>query len=292
MTRTSLPLSIFVVFCVGCAGAESPPPPASGSGGSAPIGTGGTFDGTGGSFDGTGGSSTGSGGNSGSGGSAAAVNPLGRARCTPPPGMTGTPQTIEDAVAFLNALPKPTSVACFVEALDRPLGVYATNSMLSLQPAVSNQSPRVFLKVANMWLSVVIDGPGDDLIEFGELIGDGMRSLKGELKLPVTDAIAPTVPFDRVLYSNGGTTCGLCHRQEIVDHMEGTSQIFSSVAFRPEPTTRVKLDSLRAQWTSCDWQAQPDRCDLLSSIFGGGDVVDAEFPSNMTTFLSTALPGS
>lgn len=279
MTRAALAVSLLVAWCVGCGAAGSQSPPATGTGGSPSEGTGGSF------ADGTGGSP-------GTGGSAAAVNPLGRARCTPPAGMTGSPQTIGDAVALLNALPKPTSVACFVESLDRPLGAYATNSTLSLQPAVSNQSPRVFLRVGNMWLSVVVDGPGADLIEFGELIGDGLRSLKGELQLPLADVVAPTLPFDRVIYSGGGTTCGLCHRQEIVDHVEGMSQIFSSVAFRPDTKTRVALDGLRAQAASCDWQAQPARCDLLSALFGGGDVVDAEFPSNLATFLSSALPGS
>jgi len=288
MTRTSLALCIFVAWTVGCAATESQAPPPTGTGGSSPVGSGGSSPaGTGGSAS-TGGSS----GTGGSDGTVAEVNPLGRPRCTPPTGMTGSPQTIEDAVALLNALPKPTSVACFVESLDRPLATYATNSTLSLQPAFSTQSPRIFLRVGRMWLSVVIDGTGSDLIEFGELIGDGLRSLKGELKLPVTDTVAPTLPFDRVLYSGGGTVCGLCHRQESVEDMQGTSQIFSSVAFRPDASTRVSLDSLRAQWTSCDWQAQPDRCDLLSSIFGGGSVVDVEFPANMATFLSSALPGS
>jgi len=206
--------------------------------------------------------------------------------------MTGSPQTIGDAVALINALPKPTSVACFVESLDRPLGTYATNSMFSLQPAVSNASPRVFFKVGRMWLSIVIDGDGKDLLEFGELLDDGVRSLKAEMQFPTTDQVSPTVPFDRVLYSNGGTVCGVCHRNEELDHLEGTSQIFSSLAFRPEPATRVSLDSLRGQAQSCDWQAQPARCDLLSAVFGGGDVVDAEFPKSMATFLTSSLPSS
>jgi len=294
MNRLSIAVSFLVVLHAGCVSPEVQPP--AGSGGSASGSGGNTASGSGGnSADGTGGDpgsggSPGSGGNSGSGG--AAVNPLGRARCAPPPGMTGSPQTIQDTVALVNALPKPTSVACFVESLDRPLGAYATNSMFSLQPAVSQASPRVFLKVGRMWLSIVIDGDGKDLLEFGELLDDGRRSLKAEMQFPTTDQVAPGVPFDRVLYGAGGTVCGVCHREEYLDHMEGTSQVFSSEAFRPEPATRVPLDFLRGQAQSCDWQAQPQRCDLLSAVFGGGDVVDAEFPKTMGTFLMSSLPSS
>jgi len=187
-------------------------------------------------------------------------------------------------VALVNALPKPTSVACFVESLDRPLGAYATSSMFSLQPAVSKASPRLFFKVGRLWLSIVIDGDGKDLLEFGELLDDGLRSLKAELQFPTTDQVPPGLPFDRVLYTTGGTVCGVCHREEALDHLEGTSQIFSSLAFRPQPATRVSLDYLRDQARSCDWQAEPQRCDLLSAVFGGGDVVDAEFPKSMSTF--------
>lgn len=288
MTGKSLVVALLVVWGVGCGS----------SAGQGPIGTGGGAATGGSEASGTGGASTdGTGGSPGTGGTAS-VNPLGRARCTPPDGMTGSPQTIEDAVALVNALPKPTSVACFVESLDRPLGVYASNSIFSLQPAVSNASPRVFLKIGQMWVSVVIDGAGRDLIEFGETSGavpssssGELRSLKGELQLPLTDVVAPTAAFDRVVDGAGGTACGLCHRQEALDSVQGTSQIFSSVAFRPDPATRVRLASLRDQATGCDWQAQPDRCDLLSALLGGGDVVDAEFPSKMATFITSSIPG-
>ena len=99
MTRTFVAIIATLACCLGCASpdaAVSPPPP--GTGGASPTGSGGSA------------------GGGGAGGAADAppVNPLGRPRCTPPDGMSGTPQTIEDAVALLNALPKPTSVACFV----------------------------------------------------------------------------------------------------------------------------------------------------------------------------------
>lgn len=212
------------------------------------------------------------------------VNRLGRARCQPPQGMSGTPQTIEEAVALLNALPKPTSVACFVESLDRPLAANATSSMFSAQPATSYESPRVFLKVDRTWLSVVIDGAATDLLEFGYLLDDGLHSLKGELKLPTTEALALTKPFDRVRYADGYTLCGACHRDETLEGVEGDTSIYSSLAFRPRPETRVPLDFLRNEAQTCDWDRQPHRCEMLSALFDGGTVNEGEFPAEMATF--------
>lgn len=56
-------------------------------------------------------------------------------RCVAPPGISAAPSSIAAAVALINALPPPVTVACFVESLDRPLQVVATASDLSAQPA-------------------------------------------------------------------------------------------------------------------------------------------------------------
>ena len=100
---------------------------------------------------------------------------------------------------MLNALPKPTTAACFLESLARPLGAFATKSQVSAQPALSARSPRVFVKLGPLWVSVVIDGASSYLMEFGELVGgDPPQSVKGELLLPLTEAVAPSAPYDRV----------------------------------------------------------------------------------------------
>jgi hypothetical protein len=212
------------------------------------------------------------------------LNPLGRARCVAPPGVSASPQSIQQAVQLLNALPKPTTVACFVESLARPLATYATSSPVSAQPALSAASPRVFIKVGPLWISIVIDGRSSYLVEFGELLPeDGWRTIKGELELPLYDAIADSAPYDQVGFNNG-TVCGLCHNSEQrVEHIP-FANAFSSIAFRPRPDSRVSMDSLRAQEQACDWQLEPYRCEMLSAVFGGGPVEETPFPAAMETF--------
>jgi hypothetical protein len=216
------------------------------------------------------------------------INPLGRARCRPPAGATGSPRTISEAVRLLNALPKPTSVACFVESLDRPLAVFATSSSFSAQPALSPQSPRVFIQRDQLWLSLVIDGESSYLIEFGEITAPAAddptpRSLKGELQLPLSEAVAPSAPFDRVRYASG-TVCGLCHTNEEPATSLGLASAFTSTAYRPRPETRVSLDALRVEDHDCRWAAEPHRCEMLSAVFQGGEVAEIPFPNSMRTF--------
>ncbi len=221
-------------------------------------------------------------GGAGGGNAVGMPPPTGRQRCQPPPGFTGSPQTIDEAVALLNALPKPTSVSCFVESLDRPLTVFSTNSAFSAQPALSTRSPRVFIRTGNLWSSIVIGDPSH-LLEFGYLLPGTMRSIKGELKLPLEQPVAPSAPFDRVLYG-GGTACGLCHFHEAPAPLAGISNAFSSVAFKPRPETRVSLEALRLEAQTCSWQAEPERCEMLAAVFDGGAVVEDPFPESMETF--------
>jgi len=188
---------------------------------------------------------------------------------------------------LLNLLPKPTSVACFVESLDRPLTAFATSSPFSAQPALSAQSPRVFVKVGQLWLSVVIDGDSSRLIEFGYLVPDTLRSIKAEIQMPLVGAIAPTAPYQRVLFDMPGATgtqCGLCHYDEQPEPSVGLPNVYSSVAFRPRPDGQVRLDTLRISAQTCNWQAEPNRCEMLDALFGGGVVQDGAFPSTMVTF--------
>lgn len=211
------------------------------------------------------------------------VNPLAAARCRPPLGMSGSPRTIEEAIALLNALPKPTSVACFVESLDRPLTAYATSSALSAQPALSAKSPRVFIKIDRLWLSVVMDGESSYLIELSHLEPDDVLSVKGEVQAPIEAELPASAPYDRVRYGTG-TVCGLCHFDEQPALGVSFTQAFASTAFRPRPITRVGLDALLLERQRCDFNAEPHRCGLLSAVFDGGAVIEEAFPGSMPTF--------
>ncbi|HEX2873395.1 MAG TPA: hypothetical protein VHP33_19185 [Polyangiaceae bacterium] len=228
------------------------------------------------------------GGVAGSGGTASIpalplVNPLGRARCQPPPGTTGSPGTIEEAMALLNALPKPTSAACFVESLDRPLTAYATNSAFSAQPALSARSPRIFLKLNRLWVSIVIDGESSYLLEFSYLLADELRSIKGEVETPLEQPLPPSAPYDRVLFGSG-TNCGLCHYDEEPVPSITFAKAFASIPFRPRPETRVNLVNLADGARICDWNLEPRRCDMLSALFDEGPIIEEAFPTEMPTF--------
>jgi hypothetical protein len=95
-------------------------------------------------------------------------------------------------VTLLNALPKPTSAACFVESLDRTFTASATSSQFSAQPAFSARSPRVFFKFDQLWVSVVLDGSSSDLLDFSYEL-DESRSIKGEILTPITAALVSGV---------------------------------------------------------------------------------------------------
>jgi hypothetical protein len=171
-----------------------------------------------------------------------------------------------------------------LESLERPLTIYATSSVFSAQPALSAASPRIFLKLGSLWLSVVIDGESSYLIEFGDqLPGTPLQSIKGELQLPLEQAVVPSAPYDRVRYGKG-TGCGLCHYGENPATGPSLSNAFSSIAFRPRPDTRVAIDTLRSAHAGCNWQTDAHRCEMLSALFDGGTVMEEAFPDAMPTF--------
>jgi hypothetical protein len=205
-------------------------------------------------------------------------------RCSAPAGVSARPRTTDEAVQLLNALPKPTTVSCFVESLERPLTLFATSSPFSAQPALSAKSPRVFVQFERLWLSFVIAGESSYLIEFGELLeGEPFQSVKGELLLPLEEPVAPSAPYDRVLREEG-TVCGLCHYDERPVSGIATARAYSSVAFRPRPEGHVSVENLRLEEQHCDPKTESQRCQMLSAFFGGGDVFEAPFPNSMATF--------
>ena len=128
-------------------------------------------------------------------------------RCVTPEGVSGSPESIDDALALINALPKPTTLPCFLQSLDRPLRLHATSGIVSAQPSQGRRSPRIFLfsPSGSFQMSVVPAGPGAPLLEFGEL-GANQRSVKAELAFPISEPVAPNAPFTRVKISDTGTS--------------------------------------------------------------------------------------
>ena len=203
------------------------------------------------------------------------------ARCEAPAGL-GSPQTIAEALALLNALPPPITVPCVVESLDRPLAIAATTSTISAQPAVDAGSPRIFIFSGPLILSIVPGGTGRDLLEFGEPRGE-LDSLKGELEMPALQPIPPGKPFDHLRYNEQLTVCGFCHRDERLAVDQDHPNAFISRALRPVDDRLVPLDDLRAEHAACAPDLEPERCAILSAVFDHGPVFEEGFAEELGT---------
>lgn len=212
---------------------------------------------------------------------APAVDPR---RCRPTPGTTGSPGTIEEAVALVNGLPFPVTAECFVEALDRPLQIEATTSRDSLQRAEDERSPRVFIWGADsLVISIVLDGPAHDLIEFGQFVGPH-RTIKGELEFPLSSPVSTATALERVRNPEHPriTRCFVCHDRE--EDEPSVSGGRSSLALRPRTSTLVDVASLGAERERCDRNIEPARCSWLEALFAHGPVVHRPFDAELPVF--------
>jgi hypothetical protein len=209
--------------------------------------------------------------------------PSGPVRCEPADGTTGSPTTIAETVDLINGLPRPVTIACFLQSLDRPLKIIATNSVISAQPAHGVDSPRIFLLLPGLSLSVVPDGKSRDLLEFGELVG-AKRSIKGELHFPIEDTLTYASPFEGILRTTGGTICATCHATEEAVPYHGVDFAYESVAYRISQNFEVAFAHVESQYASCDAAVQPVRCANLAALFDQGEVSRGDFPADMPVF--------
>lgn len=203
--------------------------------------------------------------------------------CQAPVGVTNEPRSVEQSVELVNALPKPLTLACFVEALGRPLKLHAALSTVSAQPSRGTRSPRIFVYLESLVMTVVPEGRGAHLLELGEQRPD-LRSLKAELRFPIEENISSSLPYEDALYTQEVTGCAFCHADEQRDLNVTVAPAFVSVALRPFEERRVSLSSLQDEHAICDPAIEPERCALLDALFGGGDVADWDFPAEMATF--------
>jgi hypothetical protein len=195
--------------------------------------------------------------------------------CRTPNGVSGSPRTLEQAIILMNSLPRPTTLACFVQALERPLSVYMTSSSFSLQPAPGARSPRIFIVNEPLVMSIVLDGPAAAALEFG-LRTSAIRSIKTEMIFPLTTDVNYDNFFSEVAQGPDSTKCSACHTGEVVTLSEALPiEVFESDIIRPFEGMEVDVPSLRAEHTSCNEAEEPERCLLLSAFFDYGDVVAA-----------------
>jgi hypothetical protein len=201
------------------------------------------------------------------------------APCAPAPGTTGSPSSIAETVDLVNGLPKPVSLACFLEALERPLRLVATQSFFSAQPAMGSRSPRIFVFMEGIIHSIVPAGTAQNLLEMGEVASPGW-SIKAELEFPITENITLATAFER-LPLDGITTCGVCHDGRAP--ALGIEGAFESEVLRPADQELVSIAELADEARRCDEELEPARCAMLGALFEHGEVIATEFPSSVRT---------
>jgi hypothetical protein len=195
--------------------------------------------------------------------------------CIPGEGVTGHPQTIEETVALINSFPKPVTLPCLLESLDRPIELSATANTFSAQPAYGPNNPRIFILRGDLVLSVVTKGEGRELLEFG-LQRSPSRSLKAEVHFPVQEQLDPAAPYSRV-QDESGTSCGFCHFNETRDDTIPFAAAYESEVIAPKGLDLVDLDYLQWAFEECDPEAEPDRCAMFDSIFAHGEVREVSY---------------
>ena len=197
-------------------------------------------------------------------------------RCRAPAGL-GRPASIDDVVTLVNALPLPVTLPCFIEALDRPLGLTASTSPLSAQPTDSFDDPRLFLLDDALVMTIVTTGEASALLELGGYTEPG-HSVKAELAFPVKQRLTRAAPYERTILGEG-TSCALCHADErFAGDVEGLST-YTSEALAPERDREISIAFVEQHARACADADPTERCALLESVFAHGEVHERPFPA-------------
>ena len=216
----------------------------------------------------------GPGGGAGGMGEVTEPPPVVRARCATPERVSGAPTSIPEAITHLNLLPRPTSVACFLQSLKRPLELYMTSSPGSLQPSPGARSPRTFIVNGPLIMTIVPDGRARDTLELGFRTSPD-RSIKTEVPFPLTEEVSAATIFEHV-QQGSGTVCGGCHVGEIhTDYEAFPGGVFESNIIIPNSVYEVDLEAFRAEEPICDPQVESARCGILTALFGYGEVLQS-----------------
>lgn len=149
---------------------------------------------------------------------------------------------------------------------------------------MGEHSPRIFVIYEKLFISVVPEGVGKDLVEFSYMT-DEVNTVKAELKFPITEALSPSAPYDHVQHPSGLITkCASCHASEVRASEVNFARAFKSVGLRPTESSLVNLEKVRSYALSCDRSVERERCDILSGVFGNGEVQQGSFPTTFSTF--------
>lgn len=199
--------------------------------------------------------------------------------CPVPEGRRVVPDSIEGVVSWLQALPAPVSLPCFLESLPRPLQLSATTNAFSAQPAEGNGNPRLFITSGPLTMAVVPVGIGRQLLEMAVDIGN-RESLKAELSFPLAESPTEADPYLHIQQAGGGSTCNGCHGGERLSDTVTVTDAFVSEALQPPPDLVVSVAFVQQLATGCDTAVEPERCAMLAAIFDHGEIVAHPFPAD------------
>lgn len=205
-----------------------------------------------------------------------------------PEPTAGLPQepfeTIEQVTAFINLLPKPLSVPCFVLWIPRKFELLGTFNTGSAQPAYNRENPRMFLAFKGVYLSVVGGGMGANLVEISQMI-NAKDTVKGEYHFPITDTIPNSHPFQNILRPGVGnptsTICFGCHPNEFKLREEAGVPVFASYAVRPSRMFLVDVSYMQVHYNRCRVDSLFS-CKLYRAIFHANSPTQHVFPKSFT----------
>jgi hypothetical protein len=182
------------------------------------------------------------------------------------------PETIQQAVDLINALPKPLTIYCFLEALQRPLFVNATSNDFSAQGATSINSPRIFIKYKKLIISFVPEREGSQNIELAEETTVG-NTIKGDLHFPIEEAkLAEVAPYQSIFKAGEPSCANLCHSgYEALKTFENGTVKYSSEQIFPKASKDVTVEEMKEWRDQCDPYISP-LCDFYRSMFDSGEV--------------------
>jgi hypothetical protein len=207
------------------------------------------------------------------------------AQCHAPASAPSAPGSIEEVTALVNALSQDhdgrLELSCFVESLERPLGVMASAGVFSAQPAVDERTPRILLWSGGLILTVVPAGDGRDLLELSVPVSSS-RSIKAEIKFPVVDTLSEAAPYDHIVRGNS-TKCSLCHGSEQESSRVTSTRAFESNMLKPAERDEVDLAFVEAESKACDARNEPERCAILRAVFGQGGLQPRRFDDDVRT---------
>lgn len=220
--------------------------------------------------------------------------------------------SMESVVDWINAMPKPLTLACFVASLPRPLKFNATDSRSSVQPALGKLNPRIFIQYDSLWLSFVPqeafsaikdtvtgerkpvwDADGVQLLEFSLEVASDLpvpQSIKGELAFPILNTLPRNAAYAHIADSSDESRCKACHGYEtIVGQLDG-APIFRSKMLRSAKQTLLQPDDILLHYFACDPNINTGptsenhewyRCQMLEAFVNRGPIEWQNFRSDI-----------